>query len=126
MKFIFLATLLFALTLPAMAATSKKFKGHLRHVVSFKFKETASKEDIHKIEEAFRALKTKIPQILTFEAGLNNSPEGLNKGCSHGWILTFDSEKGRDAYLVHPDHQEFGKLVRPWVADVFVIDFWAK
>ena len=37
-----LAAVLCALTLPAMAATAKKTKGHLRHVVSFKFKETAS------------------------------------------------------------------------------------
>jgi len=77
-------------------------------------------------ETAFRALKSKIPQIAALEAGTNNSPENLNKGCTHGWILTFTSEKDRDAYLVHPDHQEFGKLVRPLVADVFVIDFWAK
>jgi Stress responsive A/B Barrel Domain len=121
-----LAAVLCALTLPAMAATSKKTKGHLRHVVSFKFKESASKDDIRKIEDSFRALKAKVPQIAALEAGLNNSPEGLNKGCTHAWILTFNTEKDRDEYLVHPDHKEFGKLVGPLVADVFVIDFWAK
>jgi hypothetical protein len=121
-----LAAVLCALTLPAMAATSKKAKGHLRHVVSFKFKESASKDDIRKIEDSFRALKAKVPQIAALEAGLNNSPEGLNKGCTHAWILTFNTEKDRDEYLVHPDHKEFGKLVGPLVADVFVIDFWAK
>jgi hypothetical protein len=114
-----------AITTPAIAA-SKKPKGHLRHVVAFKFKESASKDDIRKVEDAFRALKAKIPQITGFEEGMNNSPEGLNKGCTHGWILTFKSEKDRDDYLVHPDHKEFGKLVGPLVADVFVIDFWAK
>ena len=66
------------------------------------------------------------PQIQGLEGGTNNSPEGLNKGCTHGWILTFGSEKDRDAYLVHPDHQEFGKLVKPLIADVFVIDFWTR
>ena len=106
---------------------SKKAKaGKLQHVVAFKFKDTASPAEVKKVETAFRALKSKIPQIATLEAGTNNSPENLNKGCTHGWILTFTSEKDRDAYLVHPDHQEFGKLVRPLVADVFVIDFWAK
>ncbi len=120
------AALALALTLPAMAAATKKQKGSIRHVVAFKFKESASKEDIKKVEDAFRALKPKIPQIVSLEAGTNNSPEGLNKGCTHGWILTFESEKDRDDYLVHPDHKEFGKLVGPLVADVFVIDFRAK
>lgn len=120
------AALALAFTLPAMAATTKKQKGSIRHVVAFKFKESASKEDIKKVEDAFRALKPKIPQIVSLEAGTNNSPEGLNKGCTHGWILTFESEKDRDDYLVHPDHKEFGKLVGPLVADVFVIDFRAK
>lgn len=123
-----IGALLFALAFPAMSDTtaSSKNHGHLRHVVAFKFKESASKEDIKKVEDAFRALKPKIPQIVSLEAGTNNSPEGLNKGCTHGWILTFESEKDRDDYLVHPDHKEFGKLVGPLVADVFVIDFRAK
>jgi hypothetical protein len=98
----------------------------LRHVVAFKFKESASPEDIKKVETAFAALPAKIKEIKAYEWGTNNSPEGLNKGCTHGFILTFDSEAGRDAYLIHPDHEEFGKLVRPLLADVFVIDFWAK
>jgi len=123
-----IGALLFALAFPAMSDTtaSSKNHGHLRHVVAFKFKDTTSPTDVKKVETAFRSLKSKIPQIATLEAGTNNSPENLNKGCTHGWILTFTSEKDRDAYLVHPDHQEFGKLVRPLVADVFVIDFWAK
>ena len=123
-----IGAMLFALTFPAMSDTtaSSKNHGHLRHVVAFKFKDTASPAEVKKVETAFRALKSKIPQIGTLEAGTNNSPENLNKGCTHGWILTFTSEKDRDAYLVHPDHQELGKLVRPLVADVFVIDFWAK
>jgi len=122
-----LVALTSALTLTAVAASSeKKKKDHLRHVVAFKFKETATQADIAKVEDAFKALKGKIPQISKLESGLNNSPEKLNKGCTHAWILTFKSEKDRDDYLVHPDHKEFGKLVGPLVADVFVVDFWAK
>jgi len=101
-------------------------KGRLQHVVSFKFKEAASKEQVKEIEEAFRALKTKIPQIEKLQWGLNNSPEGLNKGFTHCWILTFGSEGDRDAYLKHPDHVVFGKLLRPVLGDVLVVDFWSK
>ncbi len=144
MKFTLLvsATLLVTLCLTAMAASAaessgtrkkaanrevqKAGKAQLLHVVSFKFKDTATKEDIRKVEEAFRALKSKIPQIKKLVWGLNNSPEGLNKGCTHAWVLTFASETDRDAYLVHPDHKEFGKLVGPLLGDVFVVDFYAK
>ena len=108
----------------ADAANAKQ--GPLRHVVAFKFKDTASKEDIKKVETAFRDLKGKIKEIVSYEWGMNNSPENLNKGCTHGFILTFKNEKDRDAYLVHPEHKEFGKLVGPLLAEVFVIDFYAQ
>lgn len=114
------------LCMTVIGSSPKKGKGKLRHVVGFKFKETASSQEIQRVEDAFAGLKSKIPQIQAFEWGINNSPEGLNKGCTHGFILTFNTEKDRDAYLVHPDHVEFGKLVKPVLADVFVIDFWNR
>jgi hypothetical protein len=98
----------------------------LRHVVAFKFKDTATKEQIKKVEDAFRDLQKKIREIKGFEWGMNNSPEKHNKGATHGFILTFNSEKDRDTYLNHQAHQEFGKLAGPLLDDVFVIDFWAQ
>lgn len=98
----------------------------LQHVVSFKFKSSASTEDIKKVEEAFGALKHKIPQIKKFEWGTNVSKENRDKGFTHCFVLTFQSEKDRDAYIEHPEHKAFGKIVGPVLEDVFVIDFWAK
>lgn len=115
-----------ALTTMAADDAAADKKGKLRHVVAFKFKETASKDDIKKVETAFRDLKKKIKEIVSYEWGTNNSPENLNKGCTHGFILTFNNEKDRDAYLKHPDHKEFGKLVGPLLGEVFVIDFFAQ
>lgn len=112
-------------TMAADASAAAAKQGKLRHVVAFKFKDTATKDDIKKVETAFRDLKKKIKEIVSYEWGINNSPENLNKGCTHGFLLTFNNEKDRDAYLVHPDHKEFGKLVGPLLGDVFVIDFYA-
>lgn len=109
-----------------LAADAPAKSGKLRHVVAFKFKETATPEDIKKVETAFRDLKKTIKEIQSYEWGTNNSPENLNKGCTHGFILTFKSEKDRDAYLIHPDHKKFGALVGPLLGEVFVIDFWAQ
>jgi hypothetical protein len=111
---------------PATKTEKAAKKSKLNHVVAFKFKDSATKEQVKEVEDAFRALKTKIPQIQKLQWGLNNSPEGLNKGFTHCWVLTFESEADRDAYLVHPDHKEFGKGLKPILADVMVIDFWAK
>ena len=120
------ATMALAATLMAKENTDKKSDRLLRHVVAFKFKSSASKADIQKVVDAFSALPDKIKEIKKFEWGINNSPEGLNKGCTHGFILNFHSEKDRNTYLVHPDHKAFGSLLGPHLEDVFVIDFWAK
>src|SRR5262245_54489047 len=98
----------------------------LLHVVSFKFKPAATPAQIKEVVEAFRELKKKIPAIQQLEWGTNISPEKHDKGFTHGFILTFKSEKDRDDYLVHPDHKAFGKSLGPILGDVFVIDYWAQ
>ena len=98
----------------------------LRHVVLFKFKETSSEEEIHQVEEAFNALPSKISEIKGYEWGTNNSPENLNKGLTHCYFLTFDSEADRDTYLTHPDHVAFGDIAGPHIADVTVVDYWTE
>lgn len=107
------------------AETAKpKGRGRLSHLVAFKYKDTASAADIQKVEDAFAALRTKIPQIASYESGTNVSPEKLNKGFTHAYLLTFHSSQDRDEYLVHPEHKAFGSLLGPYLADAFVIDYW--
>ena len=104
----------------AQSSTCRKI---VRHVVSFKYKDTASPEEIQKVTEAFANLKNEIPFILAFECGTNVSPEKLDKGFTHCYILTFKNQKDRDAYLPHPAHKAFGKKLGGILDDVFVIDF---
>lgn len=103
----------------------KKNDSLLRHVVLFKFKANTPSEKIKEIEEAFNQLPTKIPQIHSYEWGLNNSPENLNKGFTHCFFLTFTSEADRSIYLPHPDHKAFGTLLTPYLDDVLVVDYWS-
>ena len=110
----------------AVAAEKPANSNKLLHVVAFKFKASASPAQIQEVVAAFGALKQKIPSIQSLEWGVNVSPEKHDKGFTHGWVLSFRSEKDRDGYLVHPDHKAFGKLVGPVVDDVFVIDYWAQ
>jgi hypothetical protein len=108
---------------PAGAQDKKEGK-LLFHVVSIKFKQGTSKEQIKAVEEAFAGLKEKIPGIVAMTWGTNVSPEKHDKGFTHCFILAFDGEKSRDAYLPHPEHKAFGKILGPVLEDVFVIDFW--
>lgn len=97
----------------------------VRHVVVFKYSEGATEAQIQEITDAFRALKDKVPGILAFEHGVNNSPEGLNQGFTHVYVLTFENEAARDAYLPHPEHEAFGTLLRGSgiFEGAFVVDY---
>jgi Stress responsive A/B Barrel Domain len=125
-----LLTLIMALNVATSAAGADAAKpirkGKLVHVVAFKFKPTATQAEIDRLVSAFGALPNTIKQIGTYEWGTNVSPEQHDKGFTHCFVLSFKSDKNRDEYLVHPDHKAFGKLVGPVVADVFVVDYWAK
>ena len=99
----------------------------LRHVVLFKFKDTASAADVTKIENAFRALATtKIPQVRGFESGTHVGKESSNQGFTHAFLLTFDNEQDRDTYMAHDDHQAFVKLQQGIIDKKVVLAFWGK
>ena len=117
---------LFATPCIHAADAPKEGKKMLYHVVAIKFKHDAKPEQIKAVETAFAELKTKIPGITSLNWGTNVSPEQKNKGFSHCFVLTFATEKDRDAYLPHPEHKAFGKVLGPIVGDVMVIDFWSQ
>jgi lysophospholipase L1-like esterase len=101
-------------------------KSVLRHVVLFKFKDDATKEQVKEVTDAFSALPGKIDAIKEFEWGTDVGVEKLAQGFTHCFIVTFADEKGRDAYLPHPAHEDFKKIVGPVLDKVLVVDFWTK
>ena len=122
-KYIFLLLILSSMTTIAGAQTETKKQ--LRHVVLFSFKSTSSDDDVKKVEDAFRALPSKIKEITGFEWGKNNSPEGLDQGFTHCFLVSFNSEKDREIYLPHPAHRAFVEVLKPNLDKVLVIDYWA-
>lgn len=122
-----LVSLLMLLALTTYASSKPPRKtmktNTVEHIVLFKFKPETTPEKVAEIVAAFEALPTQIKQIKGFKWGTNNSPEKLNKGLTHAFILTFNNEQDRDAYLPHPAHKAFGTIVGPWLDDVTVVDF---
>ncbi len=96
----------------------------LRHVVLFGFKEDTTADQIPQIESAFCGLTSQIDAIEGFEWGTDVSDENLAQGYTHCFLVTFGSEAARKAYLPHPAHQKFVKLLRPHAEKVLVIDYW--
>jgi hypothetical protein len=96
-----------------------------RHVVLFKFKDSATPEQVKAVEEAFKALPSKINTIVSLEWGTNVSPEGKNDGYTHCFFVTFNDKAGVEVYLPHPAHKEFGSLLRPILDKVCVVDYVA-
>jgi hypothetical protein len=97
----------------------------IRHVVVFKYKPDATPAQIAQVTAAFRALATTVPGIVSFEDGVNNSPEGKNQGFTHVYVVTFKDAAARDAYLPHPEHKKFGQVLGTSgiFVDAFVVDY---
>lgn len=120
-----LAILSFAALLLSCNCTQKQEKV-LRHVVMFGFKPEVSAGQIKEVEEAFCALPSQIDLIKGYEWGTDCSPEGLQQGLTHCFFLTFHSDADRDAYLIHPAHKAFGKVLGDKASAVTVVDYWTK
>src|SRR6266545_6596674 len=95
----------------------------IKHVALLKFKGGTTEEQIQKTFDELMDLSESVPGIEDYVAGPNNSPEGLNKGFTHGFVMTFTDTAARDAYLPHPEHEKLRASVMPLVDDVLIFDF---
>ncbi len=80
----------------------------IRHVVLVSFKPDA---DIATLFARLKDLQTSIPGIMAITAGSDTSPEGLQRGNTHGFTVDFVDAAARDAYLPHPEHQKLGGMI---------------
>jgi hypothetical protein len=95
----------------------------IKHIVLVKFTDTTSNQMVAEISQAFEALPSMISGITAFEAGRNVSLEGLSKGFTHAFVMTFIDASARDAYLPHEQHQAFVTRLKLCLEDVLVIDY---
>lgn len=120
MKSLVLALLLTMTTL-ATAADAP-----YRHVVFFKFKDSATPDQVQAVEKAFGELAKKVDTVKGFEWGTNVSPEGKNDGFTHCFFVTFADKAGLEVYLPHPEHKAFVAKLLPVLDKVCVLDYVAQ
>ncbi len=122
--------LFFLLTLTMLSLTSlhaqknKETEKQLRHVVLFTFKATSSAKSVDSVVKAFNNLYGSVPQVKKMEWGLNMSPEHLDQGFTHCFVLTFSSENDLASYQLHPAHKAFQTMLKPHMDKVFVVDYF--
>jgi heme-degrading monooxygenase HmoA len=97
----------------------------LRHVVMYKFKDDQTPAQVKEVIDAFAGLPKKVDTIIGFEHGTNVSKEGKSEGFTHVFVVTFKNEADLAAYLVHPAHDAYVKVVRDRREKVIVFDYWA-
>ena len=81
----------------------------IHHIVLFKFYENTSELKIQELADALVILSKQIPGITHYIWGPSVSMEHLEKGYTHGFVMTFDSKQSRDNYVPHPLHKELVK-----------------
>ncbi|KAK2034781.1 stress responsive A/B barrel domain-containing protein [Colletotrichum zoysiae] len=101
------------------------------HVVQFQFGELVPIEDVKSICESMLALRDNCihptsnrAYIKSMVGGLDNSPEGMQDGITHVFVVEFESAEDRD-YYVHKDpaHQAFVEKAGPSILKARVVDF---
>jgi hypothetical protein len=99
----------------------------IRHIVFTKLRTDLPANEIEEIFAELAALQPLLPGLLAFSGGPNLSPEGLDRGYSHGFTVDFTDAAARDAYFIHPAHQKAGaRLVAATVGGIeglAVLDF---
>ena len=95
----------------------------LKHLALAKFKPGTSDKQITDFFEAIGKLREVIPGILDYSWGANNSPEGLNQGFTHAFVMTFKDAPARDRYLPHPAHEKLKAGIFPHLEAVVVFDY---
>jgi quinol monooxygenase YgiN len=109
-----------------LSASAALAGGPFRHVVFFKFKDSAKPEQIREIEKAFAELPSKIDAIVDYEWGPSESVEKLNDGFTHCFLVTFKDKAGLEAYLPSEAHKAFGAKLKPLLEKAFVFDYTAR
>jgi hypothetical protein len=99
----------------------------ITHMVLFKVRRDVPQAEIDGIFADLAALRRRIDGITAFAGGPYSSPEGMQRGFTHGFCMTFSSATARDAYLPHPEHEQVKarvlKALDGGVAGALAFDF---
>ena len=113
------------LTSQANHATHKEHM--IRHTVLFRVADAVDGVAIARVFAALKDLQHKINGIISISTGSDCSPEGMQRGYTHGFTVDFVDAAARDKYLPHPIHQALGQMIvditEGGIAGICVVDW---
>ena len=80
----------------------------IRHIVLTKFKPDTAEDKISEIYAGLLALSVELPGAHNFTGGRSESPEQIERGYMHGFVIDFDSWDALKNYASNPRHQALG------------------
>ena len=95
----------------------------VQHIALIRFKPGTASAVMEDTFARLHQLRATIPGITALTSGPNTSPEGLAQDHTHGFVMTFQDTAARDAYLPHPEHQQFVQFAVPLIEKITVFDY---
>ena len=84
----------------------------IRHIVLIRFRSDIAESDIAALWQELDDIRHRVPGVLSITAGRSESPERIERGYMHGFVVDFSDWDALAAYQGHPDHKALGsKLV---------------
>lgn len=93
----------------------------IKHIVSFKLKDTDKEGNLQQLKSELDRLPEVIPGVVAFETGKNVS----DRSSAYDLVLVseFASTNDLDVYRNHPEHLKVLDLIHQVVADTVVVDY---
>lgn len=95
----------------------------VKHIALFKFRPEVTPAEIQSLFDDILDMTEEITGLEDYVAGENSSPEGLNQGYTHAFVMTFSDAAARDAYLAHPAHDRVKFKIIALIEGGAVVDF---
>lgn len=83
----------------------------IRHIVLTRFKPETTEDEIADIYAGLSALTDTLPGARGFTGGRSASPERIERGYRHGFVIDFDSWADLETYADHPEHRALGARI---------------
>ena len=83
----------------------------IRHIVLIRFRPEVSEAEIAAIFSDLAAIQAVLRGVRSITAGRSESPEQIERGYMHGFVVDFDDWAALAAYQSHPDHKAVGARI---------------
>jgi hypothetical protein len=80
----------------------------IHHIVLIRFQPSVSEAKIADLFSELHQIMGKVPGLLAITSGKSESPEQIERGYMHGFIVDFTDWTALQAYQDHPDHKRLG------------------